>query len=131
MLLVDTTDLERRIEEIPWVERASVRTDFPHRLVCVGERTGVEFKVRQRAEQLGIGERILLVGHVAQEALPAVYQGAELFLFPTLYEGFGLPAGIGTAMGRPAEQPPLAGAPPPAAEPLAQPAPAAGSPPGL
>ena len=30
-------------------------------------------------------------GHVAQEALPAIYQGATLFLYPTLYEGFGLP----------------------------------------
>ncbi len=75
--------------------------DFPHRLVCVGERTGVEFKVRQRAEQLGIADRILLVGHVAQEALPAVYQGAELFLFPTLYEGFGLPVVEAMASGLP------------------------------
>ncbi len=28
---------------------------------------------------------------MAQEALPALYQGATLFLYPTLYEGFGLP----------------------------------------
>lgn len=65
--------------------------DFPHPLVCVGDRDGTEFKIRQRAEQAGIGERLLLLGHVAQEALPAVYQGASLFLYPTLYEGFGLP----------------------------------------
>ncbi len=81
--------------------RALQRHDFPHRLVCVGERTGVEFKVRQRAEQLGIGERIVLLGHVAQEALPAVYQGAALFLFPTLYEGFGLPVVEAMASGLP------------------------------
>ena len=65
--------------------------DFPHRLVCVGDRGGLEFKIRQRASQLGISDRILLLGHVAQEALPAVYQGAAAFLYPTLYEGFGLP----------------------------------------
>jgi glycosyltransferase involved in cell wall biosynthesis len=65
--------------------------DFPHPLVCVGDRDGSEFKIRQRAEQAGIGERLLLLGHVAQEALPAIYQGASLFLYPTLYEGFGLP----------------------------------------
>ena len=81
--------------------RALQLHDFPHRLVCVGERTGVEFKVRQRAEQLGIGERILLLGHVAQEALPAIYQGAALFLFPTLYEGFGLPVVEAMASGLP------------------------------
>lgn len=65
--------------------------DFPHSLVCVGDREGMEFKIRQRAEQLGIGDRIVLLGHVDQDALPAIYQGAALFLYPTLYEGFGLP----------------------------------------
>ncbi len=65
--------------------------DFPHQLVCVGDRGGVEFKIRQRAAQLGIDKRVLLLGHVAQEALPAIYQGAAAFLYPTLYEGFGLP----------------------------------------
>ncbi len=65
--------------------------DFPHPLVCVGDKSGVDFKIRQRAEQWGISERVILLGHVAQEALPAIYQGASLFLYPTLYEGFGLP----------------------------------------
>ncbi|MEM1204566.1 MAG: glycosyltransferase family 1 protein [Acidobacteriota bacterium] len=71
--------------------RATRMHDFPHPLVCVGDRSGIEFRIRQRAEQLGISDRIVLLGHVAQEALPAIYQGASLFLYPTLYEGFGLP----------------------------------------
>lgn len=64
---------------------------FDAPLVCVGDRSAAEFKIRQRAEQLGIGDKVLLLGHVAGEALPAIYQGATLFLYPTLYEGFGLP----------------------------------------
>ena len=71
--------------------RAREIFDFDADLVCVGDRTGQDFKIRQRAEQLGISERIRLVGHVPDEALPALYQGATLFVFPTLYEGFGLP----------------------------------------
>ncbi|MEM7354881.1 MAG: glycosyltransferase family 1 protein, partial [Acidobacteriota bacterium] len=71
--------------------RAVGMHDFPHKLVCVGDRGGLEFKIRQRASQFGIEDRILLLGHVAQEALPAIYQGAAGFLYPTLYEGFGLP----------------------------------------
>ncbi|MEM7584808.1 MAG: glycosyltransferase family 1 protein [Acidobacteriota bacterium] len=71
--------------------KAVERHDFPHTLVCVGDRGGVEFKIRQRAAQLGIEDRIVLLGHVDQEALPAIYQGATVFLYPTLYEGFGLP----------------------------------------
>lgn len=60
-------------------------------LVCVGDRGSAAFKIHQRATQLGVGDKVQLLGHVAEEALPAIYQGASLFLYPTLYEGFGLP----------------------------------------
>jgi glycosyltransferase involved in cell wall biosynthesis len=71
--------------------RARRLAPFDAPLVCVGSRAGSEFKIRQRAEHLGLGDQVRLLGHVAQEALPAIYQGATLFLYPTLYEGFGLP----------------------------------------
>ncbi len=64
---------------------------FTAPLVCVGGRQGMEFKIRQRAEQLGLGDSVVLLGEVGQDQLPALYQGADLFLYPTLYEGFGLP----------------------------------------
>jgi glycosyltransferase involved in cell wall biosynthesis len=70
-------------------------------LICVGARTGSEFKIRQRAEYLGIPDKVRILGHVAQEALPAIYQGASLFLYPTLYEGFGLPVVEAMASGVP------------------------------
>ncbi|HEX6902651.1 MAG TPA: glycosyltransferase family 1 protein [Thermoanaerobaculia bacterium] len=71
--------------------RARRMAQFDAPLICVGSRQGSEFKIRSRAEYLGIGDKVRLLGHVAQEALPAIYQGATLFLYPTLYEGFGLP----------------------------------------
>jgi glycosyltransferase involved in cell wall biosynthesis len=71
--------------------RARRMAQFDAPLICVGSREGSEFKIRQRAEYLGIGDKVRLLGHVANEALPAIYQGAALFLYPTLYEGFGLP----------------------------------------
>lgn len=71
--------------------RARELATFPEPLVTVGARDGTDFKIRQRAEQLGIQNHLHLVGYLPDELLPAVYQGASLFLFPTLYEGFGLP----------------------------------------
>ncbi|MDX1501717.1 MAG: glycosyltransferase family 1 protein [Thermoanaerobaculia bacterium] len=71
--------------------RALSLGSFQGDLVCVGERGNRDFKIRERARQLEIEDRLKLLGHVDDEALPALYQGAELFLFPTLYEGFGLP----------------------------------------
>ncbi len=76
-------------------------SEFNADLVCVGDRGGAEFKLRQRAAQLGIGERLRLLGHVPDEVLPAIYQGASLFVYPTLYEGFGLPVVEAMASGVP------------------------------
>ena len=70
-------------------------------LVCVGDRGPGDFKLRQIAEQAGIADRLRLVGHVADEELPAIYQGASVFLFPTLHEGFGLPVVEAMAAGVP------------------------------
>lgn len=81
--------------------RACETAEIDGPLVCVGDRTAAQFKLRQRAEQLGVGDRVRLLGHVAQEALPALYQGASLFLYPTLYEGFGLPVVEAMASGAP------------------------------
>jgi glycosyltransferase involved in cell wall biosynthesis len=44
---------------------------------------------------------LVLPGHVETADLPALYSGAELFLFPTLYEGFGLPVIEAMACGAP------------------------------
>ncbi len=75
--------------------------ELDSRLVCVGNRESRDFKIRLRAEQLGIGDRVSLLGHVDDDTLTALYQGADLFLYPTLYEGFGLPVVEAMASGVP------------------------------
>ena len=81
--------------------RARSRAGFDAPLVCVGARPGSDFKLERRARQLGVGEHVRLVGHVDGRVLPALYQGASLFLYPTLYEGFGLPVVEAMASGVP------------------------------
>lgn len=41
--------------------------------------------------KLNIDEYLVFTGYVPEEDLPALYQGAEVFIYPSLYEGFGLP----------------------------------------
>jgi glycosyltransferase involved in cell wall biosynthesis len=91
-------NLDNLVKALAAAKRA---TPFAAPLVCVGGRPGSEFKIRQRAEQLGIADGVQLLGEVPQEALPALYQGAHLFLYPTLYEGFGLPVVEAMASGTP------------------------------
>jgi glycosyltransferase involved in cell wall biosynthesis len=52
-------------------------------------------------EALGLQDRVHVVGHVPSEQLPLLYSGAELFVFPSRYEGFGLPVVEAMACGTP------------------------------
>ncbi|HVM02509.1 MAG TPA: glycosyltransferase [Acidimicrobiales bacterium] len=58
--------------------------------------------LERRAGELGIGARLLLTGYVSEPTLVALYQGTDLFVFPSLYEGFGLPVAEAMACGAPA-----------------------------
>lgn len=57
--------------------------------------------VKRLIEELGLGERVKLLGLVPTVDLPALYQGARMFLFPSRYEGFGLPVAEAFASGTP------------------------------
>ena len=46
---------------------------------------------RRAAEASGAGHQVRFIGPVEQSHLPALYGGARLFAFPSVYEGFGLP----------------------------------------
>lgn len=52
-------------------------------------------------EGLHFGEGVVWAGYVTQEDLPAVYSGARVFVYPSLYEGFGLPILEAMAIGCP------------------------------
>lgn len=50
-----------------------------------------ESPVAQWAEELAIADHLVLTGQIPPEDLPALYRGASVFLYPSRYEGFGLP----------------------------------------
>lgn len=51
--------------------------------------------------KLDIDEHLVFTGYVPEEDLPALYQGADVFVYPSLYEGFGLPVLEAMASGIP------------------------------
>ena len=56
---------------------------------------------RRVAAEAGIADRVLFTGWVDEADKPALYSLASLFAFPSLYEGFGLPAAEAAACGTP------------------------------
>jgi glycosyltransferase involved in cell wall biosynthesis len=61
-------------------------------LVLTGKADGSSDDVEALVKELNIETQVICVGYVSEEALKALYTGAVAFVFPTLYEGFGLPA---------------------------------------
>lgn len=61
------------------------------RLVIVGKKGWLYQPFFRRLEELGLDRKVILLGHVPDVDLPALYSAAMLFVFPSLYEGFGLP----------------------------------------
>jgi glycosyltransferase involved in cell wall biosynthesis len=75
----------------------------PHDLVIAGDiRNEPEFPELERAiKALGIEARVRMLGFVPTEECPVLYSAAECFVFPSLYEGFGLPPLEAMACGTP------------------------------
>ena len=70
-------------------------------LVLAGKAGWLYDALLARVGELGLEERVLLPGYVADADLPALLSGATAFLFPSLYEGFGLPVIEAMACGVP------------------------------
>ena len=69
--------------------RSSVRKDTA--LVIAGSVDPATMQAIADCRRTVPGAAICVPGYVADEDLPALYAGAQAFLFPSLYEGFGLP----------------------------------------
>ncbi|HEY2016067.1 MAG TPA: glycosyltransferase family 1 protein [Bryobacteraceae bacterium] len=69
-------------------------------LVLAGKETWFADRVHQAAKESGIADRIQFVGFVSDSDLLQLYNACDLFVFPSFYEGFGLPALEAMACGR-------------------------------
>ena len=64
---------------------------IPHQLVLAGSDWDRAEEVHRAAEESAYADDIVFTGFAPNSDLPDLYCGAELFVFPSLYEGFGLP----------------------------------------
>ncbi len=71
------------------------------RLVLAGIRNPKEFGLEARAQQLRIADRVRFAGYVSDAELVLLYRGAAALVFPSLFEGFGLPPLEAMACGTP------------------------------
>jgi glycosyltransferase involved in cell wall biosynthesis len=75
--------------------------DLPHQLVCAGPYGWLSRDIDAQIERLHIREALRFTGYVPFDDLSALYSLAEMFVFPSIYEGFGLPVIEAMACGTP------------------------------
>jgi glycosyltransferase involved in cell wall biosynthesis len=71
--------------------RWALHTDLPHLLVLAGPAGWLEDEASVLEPARRLGDRVRTVGRIGDPALGALYRGADLFAFPSLHEGFGIP----------------------------------------
>jgi len=71
------------------------------KLVIAGSRGWLYDETFATVERLGLSGDVVFLGYVPEADLPALYSLARLFVFPSLYEGFGLPPLEAMACGTP------------------------------
>jgi glycosyltransferase involved in cell wall biosynthesis len=72
-----------------------------HLLVLVGENH-LGLRLEELGQAVGIGDGLRVLGFVPDDDLPALYRAAEFFVYPSDYEGFGIPVLEAMAAGTPA-----------------------------
>lgn len=83
-------NLVRLIEAYALLRRERGEGNLP-RLVLVGRRAWLYGETLRAVEEHGLHNFVTFTGYVSAADLPALYTGAQMFVYPSYFEGFGLP----------------------------------------
>jgi glycosyltransferase involved in cell wall biosynthesis len=81
------------------IVRRDVRPDL--KLVLAGRRTWKSEGLDETMDRLNVRDKVIELGYIRNDDLPLLYSGAEVFVFPSLWEGFGIPVIEAMACGTP------------------------------
>jgi len=97
-------DLQPRKNQIGLIEAFEelvlTNSQLPHHLVIVGKDTWFSDRIVEAAKTSRIADRIVFTGFVNDDELLHLYNACELMVFPSFYEGFGIPILEAMACGR-------------------------------
>jgi len=91
ILYVGTIEPRKNLGRLMEAFAAARKAGIPHHLVCVGPYGWSSSDLAGRIDRLGIRDAVHFTGYVPFDDLPAIYNLGDFFVFPSLYEGFGLP----------------------------------------
>ena len=101
LLYIGTVQPRKNLSRVIDALALTIAAGYDLDLVIAGKRGWLSEPIERRAGELGIANRVHFTGFVADADLPALLAGALAFVFPSLYEGFGMPVVEAMACGTP------------------------------
>ncbi|MDA1169340.1 MAG: glycosyltransferase family 1 protein [bacterium] len=100
ILFVGTKDARKNISSLIRAF-AHISHQIPHQLIIAGRPAKKEDNSKQIVQELRLQNRVEFREDVSYAQLPALYSGADVFVWPSIYEGWGFPPQEAMACGTP------------------------------
>lgn len=99
LLFVSTIDKRKNVQLI--LQALKERKDWSHPLVVIGRATSYQSHLNSYIEKNNLKDKVTFLHNVSFEDLPALYKSAHVFIYPSFFEGFGIPIIEAQRMGVP------------------------------
>jgi glycosyltransferase involved in cell wall biosynthesis len=101
VLYVGTIEPRKNLPRLMEAFSAARGAGAPQELVCTGPYGWLSRNLAATIEKLGLSRVVRFIGYVPMADLPSIYNLSDFLVFPSLYEGFGLPVVEAMACGTP------------------------------
>ena len=91
VLYVGSIHTRRNIEQLVRAFRLVCQKISDVQLILIGKREYPYLDITRLVQELDLAEKIIVAGYSHDDDLPLLYNLADLFIYPSSYEGFGLP----------------------------------------